>query len=60
MTADFMCDNPGQFDSNATPSLEPVAALVDPSAKVVLLSNSSCFPGEKKAKGYKTQVMNIL
>ena len=54
MTAGFTCDNLGQFDSNKTPSLEAVAALVDPSGKVILLSNFLFFLGERKAKGYRT------
>lgn len=54
MTAGVTCDNCGQFDSNKTPSLEPVAVLVDPSGKVILLNNLVFFLGERKAKGYKT------
>ena len=53
MTAGFTCDNLGQFDSNKTPSLEAVAALVDPSGKVILLSNFLFFLEERKAKGYR-------
>jgi hypothetical protein len=55
-----MCDIPGQFDSNKTPSLEPVPALVDPSRKVILLSNSLFFPRERKARGYQAKAVNIL
>lgn len=51
---------PGQFDSNKTPSLEPVAALVDPSRKVILLSSSLFFPRERQVRGYQAEAVNIL